>query len=338
MTPLVTVIIDSFNYGHFIGEAIDSVLSQDLPADRMEILVVDDGSSDDTAERVRKYGRRIQYLYKFNGGQASAFNLGFAHAQGEVVALLDADDYFLPGKLKRVLAEFSKHPDAGLVYHRLQEFHTRTGERHDGFFSALSGNVAASRRDLLSYILYPSSALAFRRSSVAPLLPIPERLTIQADSHLTGLIIFLAPVVAVPESLAVYRIHDHNLFHSATADIDVERIQRRMATREILVSGMKSWLVANGRDLADSDLHALFMQWRLTQEGDEFQLAPPGRLRLFRHLWQYNTYFRPRLTPRHQAVNYAQAFASLLLGYDHLDRFDDWYQRARRLLRTPPST
>lgn len=335
MTPLLTVIIDTYNYAHFVEEAIDSVLSQDFPARHMELLVVDDGSTDDTAKRVRKYGTRVKYLYKSNGGQASAFNLGFAHAQGEIIALLDADDYYLPGKLKRVVAEFAAHPGAGMVYHRLQEFNTRTGKRQDGFFSGVSGDVAASRRDLLSYVLYPTSALAFRRQAVAPLFPIPETLTIQADSHLTGLIIFLAPIVAVPESLAVYRIHDHNLFHSASAEIDVQRTARRMATREILITDMKSWLAANGRDLSHPDLHALFMQWKLTQEGDEFQLDPPGRARLFRHLWQYNTYFAPRLSPRHKAVNYAQAFASLLLGYHHLALFDTILQRAKHPFRKP---
>ena len=93
--PLFTVLIDSFNYGHFIEEAVDSVLAQDFPADQIEIIVVDDGSTDNTAERLKKYQDRIRYFYKTNGGQASAFNLGLSHAQGEFVALLDADDYFL---------------------------------------------------------------------------------------------------------------------------------------------------------------------------------------------------------------------------------------------------
>jgi glycosyltransferase involved in cell wall biosynthesis len=331
--PRVTVLIDSYNYGHFIEEAIDSVLAQDFPAEQLELLVVDDGSTDDTAQRVRKYGSRLRYLYKPNGGQASAFNLGFAHAQGEFVTLLDADDYFLPGKLQRVVEEFDRHPEIGMLYHRLREYDARTGKSREGFFNEISGHVAASRDALLSYVLYPASALAFRRSSVAPLLPIPESLTIQADSHLSGLIIFLAPVLAVPESLAVYRIHGQNLYYPTSTDVDVARTRRRMVTRDTLVADMKAWLAAHAHDVSSPDLHDLFMQWRLTQEGDEFQIAPPSRARLFRHLWQYNKYFRPRLTPRHAAVNYAQAFASLLLGYHHLDRFDDWLQRALRLLR-----
>jgi len=115
MRPVITVLIDAYNYGRFIEQAIESVLSLDFAMEQVEILVVDDGSTDDTAERVKKYGGAIRYLRKENGGQASAFNLGFAEARGEFVFTLDADDYFLPGKLRRVMEEFEKHPEVGMI-------------------------------------------------------------------------------------------------------------------------------------------------------------------------------------------------------------------------------
>src|SRR5229473_6986834 len=107
-TPLVTVLITTYNYGRFIEEAIDSVFSQEYPPDKIQILVVDDGSTDDTSERIKKYGSRIEYFYKPNGGQASALNFGIAKARGEIVTLLDADDFFLPGKLARVVEAFQR--------------------------------------------------------------------------------------------------------------------------------------------------------------------------------------------------------------------------------------
>jgi len=162
----------------------------------MEILVVDDGSTDDTAQRMKKYGGRIRYLWKPNGGQASAFNFGLRRASGEIVTLLDADDYWLPGKLQRVAEEFDKHPDAGMVYHKVREFHSQRGVFEDGGSPLLSGFLPSNAKDLLSYVLYPTSFLAFRRNALQPLLPIPEKLTIQADAHLSGLIVFLAPIVA----------------------------------------------------------------------------------------------------------------------------------------------
>jgi glycosyltransferase involved in cell wall biosynthesis len=331
--PRVSVLIDTYNYGHFVEEAIESVLAQDFPAEEMEVLVVDDGSTDDTAERVRKYGERVQYFYKANGGQASAFNAGLREAKGEIVAMLDADDYWLPGKLKRVTEEFRKHPDAGMVYHRLQEFHTESGERRDAAFTAISGFVARKRADLLSYVLYPTSALAFRRKCIEPLLPIPEGLTIQADSHLSGLIIFVAPVVAVEEALAVYRVHGANLFYSPGAAFDAERTRRRIKTFGTLTEGMKAWLEANGHETRRGATRAFIAQWELTREADEFAVETPGRLRLFWHLWRYNYYFAPRLSWRHLAVNYANAFGALVLGYRHLHWIDDGIAAVKRKVK-----
>ena len=79
--PRVTVLIDTYNYGQFIKEAIESVLAQEFEREAFEIVVVDDGSTDDTAERVKKFGALVRYVLKPNGGQASAFNVGFAHAR-----------------------------------------------------------------------------------------------------------------------------------------------------------------------------------------------------------------------------------------------------------------
>src|SRR2546423_125390 len=210
--PVVTVLVDTYNYAEYIEEAIASVVSQDFPAMEREILVIDDGSTDDTEQRVRKFGNAIQYFRKPNGGQASALNFGLAHARGEIVALLDADDYWLPGKLRRVMEEFEQHPDAGMVYHKLRQCDTSRASHKDGGLPLLSGFIASTGKDLLNYVLYPTSFLAFRREILRPLLPIPEQLTTQADAHLSGLIIFLAPIVAIPECLAVYRIHGKNLF------------------------------------------------------------------------------------------------------------------------------
>src|SRR5271170_3693152 len=146
--PRVTVLIDTYNYGRFIGEAIESVLAQDFPAEQMEILVVDDGSTDDTAERVKPFAARVQYHYKTNGGQGSALNTGVEKASGEIIILLDADDYWLPGKIRRVVETFEANPGAGMVHHRLRELDTRTGELREGFFAPVSGNLAATQKSI----------------------------------------------------------------------------------------------------------------------------------------------------------------------------------------------
>ena len=330
--PLVTVLIDTYNYGHYVEEAIESVLSQDFSPQQMEVLVVDDGSTDDTAERVRKYDRRIQYLWKPNGGQASAFNFGLERARGEIVAFLDADDYWLPGKLQRIAQEFETHPDAGMVYHKIREFHSQRGVFEDGGLPLLSGFLPSNAKDLLSYVLYPTSFLAFRRSALQPLLPIPEKLTIQADAHLSGLVVFLAPIVGVPECFAVYRVHGQNLFADPSR-ASKPRCELRLKTRRTLVNGMKVWLDERGYDVRQSGLHAFFKQWDLVQEKDEFAAAPPGRVKISRHLMQYAHFYAPQLTWRHRAVTYANAAGSLVVGYKNVHLLDERRVAVKRALR-----
>ena len=142
-TPFFTVLIDTYNYGQYIEEAVSSVLEQDFPAEEREILVVDDGSTDDTQERLRKFGDAICVLRKPNGGQASAFNFGFERARGGVVALLDADDVWLPGKLGRIHEVFEHNPDAGMAYHRVHMWDGEAEVSEDTYFIAISGRVPA---------------------------------------------------------------------------------------------------------------------------------------------------------------------------------------------------
>src|ERR1700693_3023782 len=115
--PTATVLIDTYNHERFIEEAIVSVLEQDFPAAQMEILVVDDGSSDLTPEIVRRFAPRVRYLRKENGGQASAFNFGIPQAQGEIVAFLDGDDWWKKDKLSAVVQAFEQNSAVGVVGH-----------------------------------------------------------------------------------------------------------------------------------------------------------------------------------------------------------------------------
>src|SRR5258708_20879715 len=116
-TPLVIVLIDTYNHEHFIEEAIQSVLSQDFPASEREILVVDDGSTDRTPEILAKFASQIRVLRKTNGGQASAFNHGIPECRGELIAFLDADDWWAPTKLTQVTQAMTPNPEIGFVGH-----------------------------------------------------------------------------------------------------------------------------------------------------------------------------------------------------------------------------
>jgi glycosyltransferase involved in cell wall biosynthesis len=108
---LVSVIIPAFNAERYLERAIDSVLSQTYSS--IELIVVDDGSVDSTADICRSYGDRIRYFYQENQGVSVARNRGIEEANGEYIAFLDADDWYLPNKLEDQVAALELHPAAG---------------------------------------------------------------------------------------------------------------------------------------------------------------------------------------------------------------------------------
>jgi glycosyltransferase involved in cell wall biosynthesis len=329
--PLFSVLIDTFNYGKYIEEAVRSVLQQDFPAEQTEILVIDDGSTDDTEKRLEQFGDAIRYLKKANGGQASAFNLGLQHARGEFIAMLDADDVWLPNKLSRTHQAFVTQPDAGMVYHRLYPW-VDSG-RDEGeipardHFIAISGRVPDSRFSLLCYPMLGTSSLVFRRRAIQDLLPVPEVLRTQADTYLTALIIFICPVTAVDEYLAKYRIHGANLFHGNADSLSRSRLENRIAMRRALTLAIEEWLCERGIDTRSANIRDYLKQWEKAQEIDRYALEAPSRVEYFRHLSEYPALYRELMSRRQIAYNYLRAFAALILGYRHLHYFDEFYTR-----------
>jgi glycosyltransferase involved in cell wall biosynthesis len=329
--PAISVLIDTYNYGRYVEQAIESVLQQDFPTAEREILVIDDGSTDDTPERVEKYGLAITYLRKPNGGQASAFNCGLERARGKIVAFLDADDYWLPGKLQRLADEFERHPEAGMVYHQLRYRYESADRLEDGNGPLISGFLPANSSDLLAYECFPTSFLAFRRSVLRVLLPIPNELTIMADAYVSRLVLFLAPVVALPEILAVYRLHGSNLFWSA-GQMEKGRQLVRSQVTIALARSWRRWLRERGYDLERPDLQTLFLHWQLEVEKARFALRHPSNLRFCRHLLRSTKTFGARKNWKHRAVTYLNAAGSLFVGYQNAGRLDEWRMGVKRAL------
>jgi glycosyltransferase involved in cell wall biosynthesis len=112
--PMTSVIIPTFNRAAFLREAIDSVLAQN--EQNLELLIVDDGSTDDTRKLVAQYGNLVQYYFQQNRGVSAARNLGIRHAAGKFIAFLDSDDLWLPQKLSRQLQWMAAHPEIMLCY------------------------------------------------------------------------------------------------------------------------------------------------------------------------------------------------------------------------------
>lgn len=104
--PLVSIVIPVYNGSNYIQSAIDSALGQDY--DNIEVIVVNDGSTDNTDEIIKNYGNKITYYLKENGGVSTALNLGIRSAHGEYISWLSHDDYYLPNKVSRQIEELNK--------------------------------------------------------------------------------------------------------------------------------------------------------------------------------------------------------------------------------------
>jgi len=118
--PLVSVLVANYNYARYIGDALESTLAQTYP--HFEVIVCDDGSSDDSCAVIESYvkrDRRIRLVRKENGGIASALNVAYAVAKGEIICFLDADDLFYPEKLEMVVSAFGNQPTFGLFIHQV---------------------------------------------------------------------------------------------------------------------------------------------------------------------------------------------------------------------------
>lgn len=116
--PFVSVIMPAYNCERFITEAVESVRRQNHRP--LEVIIVDDGSTDGTSAQVKNLGKDIRYVHQSNRGPAAARNRGIAMAKGEVIAFLDADDYWPAHKLEIQLARMNKDPEIEVVLGRIQ--------------------------------------------------------------------------------------------------------------------------------------------------------------------------------------------------------------------------
>lgn len=320
--PVVSVLITTYNYGHFIEEAIESVLSQDYPPEQMEIVVVDDGSTDDTGERVKKYDAKIRYFRTPNRGQASALNMGFAESRGEIIALLDADDFFFPGKLARVAEAFERDPALGMVYHPMQGWNARTKERRETQYPLLSGSPFEKEEEFFWYEA-PGTCASFRRKFVDRLLPIPEGIRMLADDYPGCLIVFIAPILAIPECLSAYRVHGKNSFQVDESQVPIETRKNKLRLWQIVNEAKRKWLSANGFTSKQPVVRAVLDRWTLHMHNQEFLVKSPGRLRFFSHLLLYNRCFGPHLSRRLRVMNSINALGALIVGHKHFHLLEE---------------
>ncbi len=213
--PLVSILIANYNYEKYIGETLESVLSQTYP--NFEAIVCDDGSKDNSCELIEAYvqkNSRIKLIRQQNGGVASALNTAYRGSSGEIVCLLDADDVWMPDKLQKVVEAFQSDPKGGFVIDNLITIDgdSKIINSTPAFSELASGWKApfALENGGFAYNIPPASALCIRRKVADLIFPMNEAFTRNADSLICHLAPLMTVIVPVPEVLTKFRLHGAN--------------------------------------------------------------------------------------------------------------------------------
>jgi glycosyltransferase involved in cell wall biosynthesis len=268
--PFVSVLIDTYNHERFIEQAITSVLEQDFPCAQTEIIVVDDGSTDHTADIVRKFAPRVRLLQKANGGQASAFNAGIPAASGEFIAFLDGDDWWLPKKLTRVLDAFRADPELGFVGHGIILAYLDGRQMAQSLSEESRFRIStpeAARLFRLRKSFMGTSRMTVRAEILRNILPIPETLAVEADEYIFTLAAAITDVKILTEPLLYYRIHDANGFQISGSN--PQALKRKYEVLAALVQSLRSELPKRGLSAETSET---VLEW-LQTETDQLRLA-----------------------------------------------------------------
>jgi glycosyltransferase involved in cell wall biosynthesis len=220
MPKSVSVVIPTYNYGRFITEAISSVLDQTRPPS--EIIVVDDGSRDETGAVVRAFGEAVKYIRQDNAGVCAARNRGVSESASELIAFLDADDVWEPTNLEKQVARFESDEKIGLVHCAMREFDGETGETIRLYMEGCEEGVADNLLLWEGPVIVEPGAVTVTRKAFDHVGGFDTRMKVGEDWDFCYRVARLFKVGFVPEPLVNYRSHN------AAAHHNVENMERGM--------------------------------------------------------------------------------------------------------------
>ena len=323
-TPLISVLIDTYNQERYIEQAIVSVLDEDFPAEEMEILVVDDGSTDRTPEIVNKFVPRVRYLRKENGGQASAFNVCIPELHGRIVSFLDGDDWWAEKKLAAVAEAFERNPEIAAVGHGYYEVRDDEPPR-EMFVPAKTcrldlTSVEAARFANAGLTLLGTSRLSVRREVLNRIGPVPLEVVF-FDAPIFSFALALGGAVVLDQPLCYYRQHSQNLY--APISVDEATLRRRIDRLGFLLSYVPPRLAELG--VARNVIDAFVESPRLEFERAKLQFGEGGRRQVFRtELRRFRAqYERPNLG--YKLFTWLVCLCALLLPPRRFYQLLDWY-------------
>jgi len=206
----VSIVINNFNYARFLEAAIESALGQTYP--HCEVIVVDDGSTDGSRELLRRFEGRVRLVFKENGGQASAMNVGLQESNGELIAFLDSDDALFPYAIEAAVNAWQKNVvKVQFPLEILDENNQATGLRMPRV-KLSQGVLMPEFLETGRYVASPTSGNLFSREFLNKVFPIPEdEWSETGDGYLNTCVPFFGRIVALAEPLGFYRIHGNSM-------------------------------------------------------------------------------------------------------------------------------
>ncbi|MDQ4094726.1 MAG: glycosyltransferase [Actinomycetota bacterium] len=250
--PLVSVLIANYNYARFLPDAVRSAASQTYG--NVEVVVCDDGSTDDSRavlERLERDLERVTVVAQDNQGQSAALSRAFSASKGEIVTLLDADDFMREDKAQKIVDAFRSQPEAGMVVHQMMRVDSNgAGQGVYPLSSALpEGWLGLSALGSAGYVPWIEAGIMSLRRAVADrIFPLPAEAGQFADVILRGAGAMLAPIAAVREPLAYYRLHGANVGNAARRfdrDEMLERRRRDLDHLKVAYSALAEWAERN---------------------------------------------------------------------------------------------
>ena len=230
---LISIVINNYNYGRFVSQAIESALAQTYP--QTQVIVVDDGSTDESLKRIGTYSDRIVLVTKANGGQASALNAGFARANGDYFIFLDADDFLAPDALARVATKAEE--SAAKIHWRMRVVDAEgkpVGWMPKRKWRLAEGDVAIAQATR-SVVSSPTSGNAFSRAFLTAVMPVPEELfRINADVYLLSRSPFFGKVIAIDEPLSFYRVHSGSSKRRPKLERQLRNLRQAVFVRKLM--------------------------------------------------------------------------------------------------------
>jgi hypothetical protein len=260
--PLVSIVIDNYNYARFVAAAIDSALAQSYRP--IEIIVVDDGSTDGSRAVIEAYGDRLQAIFQPNQGQSGAFNTGWAACNGDIVLFLDSDDLLHPDAIAEIVQRWA--PGVSKLQFCLATIDA-AGDLLGNVFPNYPAGLTpqAIRAETLRTALYPcppTSGNAYSRAFLAAAMPVP-RVDAGADGPLNTLAPLYGDVVTTDKVLGYYRIHGAN--DGAQATLSADKFARFIRHDQQRVAGMREHAARLGMAVAGEPLDnaVLHLQYRI---------------------------------------------------------------------------